>query len=187
MINQIQLNNIPWDIIIAIIGALAWTPWIYDKLKPSRLYGTVISNFSNQGRFNDKNGTMHFLKLSISCINKNFNVNDITIQIKYKNDANWYDGKIFWARISKWAMNPQGTEHKELVIPNEDFLGFVNLFEKDKSKFYYLTFLAETKTMRDFEILRIIFHDPKGLSESIEFRSENINYDRILFDDNIWH
>ena len=186
MTHQIELCGFSWEIAIAILGALAWLPWIFDKMNSAKLYGTLISNFVNQGQFNQKQGTMHFLKLSISCINKNFNVADITIQIKYANNSTWYNGDIFWARSSTWAMNPEGTIHKQLIIPNENFLGFVNMFEKDKSGFYYLTFLVGKSNLENFEIIRISFQNPKQITESIEFRSENINPDRILFDDSIW-
>jgi hypothetical protein len=181
-----QFTNISWETIIAVIGALAWIPWVYDKCTPSKLYGSIISNFTNQGRFNIKYGTMHFLKLSISCINKNFNVSECTIDIKYHNNDKIYHGNIFWARTSRWSMNPQGTEHKNLIIPNEEFLGFVNMFEKDKSVFYYLTFIVEKATLEEFEVINITFKNPKGKKKNIEFKNSDINPDKVLFDDNIW-
>lgn len=186
MINQIQLSGFSWETAIAILGALAWLPWIYEKMNPSKLYGRLISNFENQGRFNQKTGTMHFLKLSISCMYKNFNVDDISIQIKYLNNGEWYDGNVFWARTSIWSMNAEGTVRKHLVIPHENYLGFVNMFEKDKSGFYYLTFIVEKEQLEEFEIIRLTFRNPKQITESIEFRKENINPDSVLFDDSIW-
>jgi hypothetical protein len=181
-----QFKNISWETIIAVIGALAWIPWVYDKFTPSKLYGSIISNFTNQGRFNTKSGTMHFLKLSISCINKNFNVSECSIEIKYLNNDEIYHGNIFWARTSRWSMDPQGTIHKNLIIPNEEFLGFVNMFEKDKSVFYYLTFIVEKATLEEFEVINITFKNPKGKKRSIEFKNSDINPDKVLFDDNIW-
>ena len=186
MINQILLCGFSWETAIAILGALAWLPWIYDKTNTSKLYGRLISNFVNQGHFNQKSGTMHFLKMSISCMNKNFNVDDISIQIKYLNNEIWYNGNVFWARTSNWAMNAEGTVHKKLIIPHENYLGFVNMFEKDKSDFYYLTFIVEKVQLEEFEIIRITFRSPKQITESIEFRKENINPDNVLFDDSIW-
>lgn len=182
-----QNENISWETIIAVIGALAWIPWIFDKFTPSKLYGSIISNFTNQGRFGQKSGTLHFLKLSISCINKNFNVSDCIIEVKYINNDIRYTGDIFWARTSTWAMDPQGTVHKNLIIPNQEFLGFVNMFEKDKSGFYYLTFIVQKTSLEDFEEISIIFKNAKGKEEKLQFRNEDINPDKVLFDDSIWH
>lgn len=182
-----QIVNISWETIIAIIGALAWIPWFFDKFTPSKLYGSIISNFTNQGRFSNKSGTLHFLKLSISCINKNFNVSDCTIEVKYVNNAIKYNGDIFWARISTWAMDPQGTVFKNLIIPNQEFLGFVNMFERDKSGFYYLTFIVQKPTLEDFEEINITFKNTKGKMEKLKFKNIDINPDKVLFDDSIWH
>lgn len=180
-----QIVNISWETIIAIIGALAWIPWFFDKWTPSKLYGSLISNFTNQGVFNTKSGTMHFLKLSISCINKNFNVSECTIDIKYLNNDEIYPGNIFWARTSRWTMDQQGTV-KSLIMPNTEFLGFVNMFEKDKSVFYYLTFIVEKVTLEEFEEINITFKNPKGKKIKLKFKSADINADKVLFDDSIW-
>jgi hypothetical protein len=180
-----QNINISWETIIAIIGALAWIPWVFDKWTPSKLYGSLISNFTNQGVFNTKSGTMHFLKLSISCINKNFNVSECNIEIKYLNNDEIYSGNIFWARTSRWTMDTQGTV-KSLIIPNSEFLGFVNMFEKDKSVFYYLTFIVEKTTLEEFEEINITFKNPKGKKIKLKFKSADINPDKVLFDDSIW-
>lgn len=179
-------SNISWETVIAIVGALAWVPWIYEKLTPAKLYGSLISNLSNQGTFNTKFGTLHFLKLSISCINKNFNVVDCSIKIKYFNNEKKYDGSIFWARTSRWSMDPQGRVTKNLVIPNEEFLGFVNMLEKDKSVFYYLTFIVEKNTLEEFEEINIKLKNPQGKEKYIKFKSSELNPDKILFDDKIW-
>lgn len=186
MTSQFQLSGISWETIVAILGAFAWLPWIFDKMNPSKLYGKIISNFVNQGQFNNKNGTMHFLKLSISCMNKDFIIDEIDIAIKYKNNQKWYAGSIFWARTSTWVMDSAGVSKKELVIPNENYLGFVNMFEKNKSSFYYLTFIVEKDTLEEFETIEISFTDPKQTIEFLKFQAENINPDRVLFDDNIW-
>lgn len=180
------IKNISWETIIAIVGALAWIPWIFDKFTPSKIYGSIISNFINQGRFSNKSGTLHFLKLSISCINKNFNVSECAIEVKYINNPSKYIGNIFWARTSTWAMDPQGTIHKNLQIPHEEFLGFVNMFEKDKSSFYYLTFIVQKTTLEDFEEIILTFKNPKGEKKELKFKNIDINPDKVLFDDSIW-
>lgn len=184
-ISIIKEYEFSWETTIAIIGALAWIPWIYEKFTPSKLYGSIISNFTNQGTFGNRPGTLHFLKLSISCINKNYNVANCKIRIKYINNPTVYKGNIFWARSSRWIMDDQVTI-RSLKIPNEEFLGFVNMLEKDKSAFYYLTFIVNKTTLEQFEKITLVFKNPKGEKKKIKFKHADLNPDQILFDDSIW-
>lgn len=180
-----QKSNISWETIIAIIGALAWFPWLFDKLSSSKIYGNVISYILNSGKFNDKEGLMYFFKLSISCINKNFNIKSINIFVKYPNSSEWKKGSIFWARTSSWVIN-NGQPTKQLTLPNDNFLGFINVLEKDKSNFYYLTFLVEHPQLEEFEKIKFEFINHKNYKKSFEILHKEINGDKMLFDDNIW-
>jgi hypothetical protein len=71
-------------------------------------------------------------------------------------------------------------------LPSENFLGFTNVLEKDKSNFYHLTFLIENKKFEHFESLKFVFTNYKNKSRSIEISNKEINNDVILFDDSIW-
>jgi len=183
------MSNWNWELILAIIGALAWLPWAIDKLTPSKIYGNLLSQLLNSGEFNangeKKIGILHFFKISITCVNKNFNIKSILIDVKYKEDNNWYHGEIYWARTSTWAM-PGNAEKKSLTIPHTEFLGFTNVLEKDKSKFYYLTFITNKKELAEYEIVKITFTDFKENRREINFISEEIDSNKILWEDEIW-
>lgn len=185
----IQISTWNWELIIAMAGALAWIPWVYEKFTPAKIYGNLISTLTNQGSFNTGekkiNGVLHFLKISVSCINKNFNIKNIEIQVKYENDVNWYSAKIYWARTSVWTM-PGIIEVKKLEIPSTHFLGFTNILEKDKSNFYYLTFITEKQELVEFETIRLNFHNYKQQTEIIEFNKKDIDPNRILWENEIW-
>lgn len=180
-----QKNIISWETVIAVIGALAWIPWIFEKLSRSKIYGNVISYILNSGKFNNKEGLMYFFKLSISCINKNFNIKSINILVKYPNSDEWKKGSVFWARTSSWVIN-NGEPSKQLTLPNDNFLGFINVLEKDKSNFYYVTFLVEHNQIEEFEKIKFEFINHKGDKKSFEILSKEINGDKMLFDDSIW-
>lgn len=180
-----QKNIISWETIIAVIGALAWIPWIFEKLSRSEIYGNVISYILNGGKFNNKEGLMYFFKLSISCINKNFNIKSINILVKYPNSDEWKNGSVFWARTSSWVIN-NGEPSKQLTLPNDNFLGFINVLEKDKSNFYYVTFLVEHNQLEEFEKIKFEFINHKDDKKSFEILSKEINGDKMLFDDSIW-
>ena len=180
-----QVSNISWETIAAITGALAWLPWIFEKLSFSKIYGNVISYILNSGNFNNKDGLLYFFKLSISCINKNFNVKSINIFVKYPNSNEWKKGSIFWARTSNWVIN-NGEPTKKLILPNDNFLGFINVLEKDKSNFYYLTFLVEHPQLEEFQKIKFEFINHKNKKRSFEILHKEINGDTMLFDDSIW-
>ena len=180
-----QKATISWETIVAILGALAWIPWLFDKFSSSKLYGNIISYVVNNGKFNNKEGLLYFFKLSISCLNKNFNIKSVDIYVKYPNNDKWLKGYIFWARTSNWVIE-NGKPSKQLLLPNEDFLGFVNVLEKDKSNFYYLTFLVENKTLEDFELIKFEFVNYENNKKIIEISRNNINNDRLLFDNSLW-
>ncbi|WP_406845105.1 hypothetical protein [Flavobacterium soyae] len=180
-----QKINISWETVIAVIGALAWLPWIFDKCSSSRIYGNVISYVLNGGTFNNKEGLLYFFKLSISCINKNVNIKSIDIYVKYPNTSEWKRGSIFWARTSTWTINNDEPQ-KKLTLPNDNFLGFINVLEKDKSNFYYLTFLVENTELQEFEKIKFEFVNHKNSKKSVEISREEIDEDRMLFDDSIW-
>lgn len=182
----LKIEDWNWELILGLIGALAWIPWLFDKFTPAKLYGNVISQFANQGTFNNSPGVLHYLKLSLTCINKNYNIKEIRIQVKYTNDERWYNGEIFWARTSTWVMADNITR-KQLTIPNTEFLGFTNILEVDKSRYYYLTFMTEKEQIQEFEIIRISFYDFKGKHEDIIFNATQINENNILWDDSIWN
>ena len=181
-----QKSNISWETIAGIIGALAWIPWIFEKLSSSKIYGNVMSYILNSGKFNSKEGLMYFFKLSISCINKNFNVKSVDIFVKYPNTNEWKKGSIFWARTSSWVIT-NGQPSKQLTLPNDNFLGFINILEKDKSNFYYLTFLVEHTPLEEFEKIRFEFINHKGDKKTFKILHSEINGDRMLFDDSIWN
>ena len=180
-----QKYIVSWETVIAVIGALAWIPWIFEKLSTSKIYGNVISYILNSGKFNDKEGLMYFFKLSISCINKNFNIKSINILVKYPNSDEWKKGSVFWARTSSWIIN-NGEPSKQLTLPNDNFLGFINVLEKDKSNFYYVTFLVEHNQLEEFEKIKFEFINHKDDKKSFEILSKEMNSDKILFDDSIW-
>jgi len=185
----LNISNWNWQLIFAIIGALAWLPWVIDSLTPPKVYGSLLSQLLNSGEFNanegKKIGILHFFKISITCINKNFNIKSISINVKYKEDSKWYNGEIYWARTSIWTM-PGNSETKSLTIPHTEFLGFTNVLEKDKSKFYYLTFITDKKELAEYETVRIIFTDFKENRQEVNFISEEIDANKILWEDDIW-
>ncbi len=60
------------------------------------------------------------------------------------------------------------------------------VLEKDKSNFYYVTFLVEHPKIEEFEKIKFDFINHKDDKKSFEILNTEINSDRMLFDDNIW-
>jgi hypothetical protein len=177
-------TEISWETIIAILGALAWIPWLFDKFTRSKVYGNIISYLYAYGDFNDKEGMLYFLKLNLTCINKNFNVKSVKIYLKYPQKEKWQEGTIFWARTSNWKIE---NENKQLKIPDDNFLGFINVFEKDKSNFYYVTFIVKNKSSEDFEVIKFEFTNYNKRKVSFIIKRNEIEEEKILFDDKLWN
>ena len=127
-----QKSTVSWETLIAILGALAWIPWLFDKFSSTKIFGNIISYVVNEGNFNGKKGLLYYFKLSISCLNKNFNIKTFEVYVKYPNNEKYFKGNVFWARTSRWTIE-NGKPGKDLKLPNENFLGFINVLEMDKS------------------------------------------------------
>ncbi len=178
-------GSFSFQTLLAFIGALAWLPWLVERCQEPKIFGRVISYALNDGNFNHRNGILHFFKLSITTANQNIHIKELKISVKYPGDENWYKGKIFWGRYSSWLLDDIGTL-KQLIIPPDQFIGFTNFLAKDKTNFYYLTFIVENRPFGMFEKVKFDFSNFKDGLVSFEIDGAKIDNDEILFDDSIW-
>ncbi len=134
----------PWvTLFIGLVGAAAWfSPYIDKRFfsKPT-LRGHLISNHLNQGKFNNKNGLMHFLAINVTSLHNSFNIKTTNIRIWYKNEPTEYKGKQFWARYNEWV--DTAGDKLRLDIKPEDSLLFVGTIPQNITKTIYLTFFVD--------------------------------------------
>jgi hypothetical protein len=167
---------------VAIVGALSWTPQLYDILRPAQLSAKLISKFENEGTFNGRPGTLHFVKLVLCSSYQPYQVKDLTIRIKYSDESSPRPAKWQWARFSSWTM-PDGTK-KTLKLQPDSFLGFRTNLPKDEAVVSYLTFFSDKRPVADFDWLELCITQYDGTTKTI--RVNQTDPGQLLFDDSIW-
>ncbi|MDP1615628.1 MAG: hypothetical protein Q8L68_07500 [Methylococcales bacterium] len=169
----------------AIFGALAWAaPWIYEALQKPTIKGKLISQHMNKGFFINKEGLLYFLSISIISLRKQFNIKEIKVKVKYAGDDKEYNGTVCWFRKSLWV--DSDGKKVELVIPNNEFLGFMSTLPKDDSRKCYITFLVDKGTVEEFDYLKLEFIPYRGNTQTLKFNRKDIDPNLMLWDDNIW-
>jgi hypothetical protein len=178
--------NLDWQTIVAIIGALAWVPWLFDLVRPAKLSGKLISHYENGGEFNDRVGLLHLVKLALCTSNKSVQIRDIAIRIKYVDENQPRTAKWYWARFSHWTWPSPENAQKKLIISPECFLGFRISLLKDEPIVTYLTFFSERPGLAGFEWFELSLIGFNGKARKVRFSASEIDSEQMLFDDSIW-
>lgn len=181
-----------FTLIVSVVGAAAWLPWLFERFSPSRIVAKIISLtlIPNQSLdYLDKDGPKHlngigyFLKLNIIALNKTINIQKLEVSVKYPNEAKPHQGRIYWARKVRVAL--EGTPHT-LQIPSSQFLPFINILDKDKVVSCYLTFMVDKANFEDFESVILKFIDFRNQSVSAVIGWNEIDHSVMLFEDSVW-
>lgn len=195
-IKPIKEQEIDWAFIIPTIIALISTAIvIYDRLKRPKIGAKILSlAYSPKATFNglgmDRKpftikGQQYFFKFSIQVIQKNFFFNDLEIKVKYPNDNNKYDAKIFWSDPITWNFDDGKTF--DLRIPKNDFLWFNNTLPLNIVSFQYISFMVEVDKMEMIEEVEISFIKPNGKKKKIKsMKISKMDPMKVLFDKDIW-
>jgi hypothetical protein len=165
---------------VAIIGALAWIPWVFEKIQRPTLKGRLF----NQNMKEDKEGLLYLLNLSVTSLRKQFVIKEIKIGVKYSGDKKEYNGIIHWLDESFWE-DTNGNKAR-LKIPINEFLGFMNTIPKDDSCKGYITFFVDKGTVEEFEYINIEFIPYHGNVQTIRFNQKEIDSNLFFWDDTIW-
>lgn len=182
-----EQNNIA-QLILSLVGALAWTPIIINKFftKP-KLDGKIITEMNQEGAmtFNPEegaqNGIMYFLKLSLISLHKDFNLKDVSVKLKYPNDINLYDGRMYWAYSLEFHFNGSLRYCK---APSNQALIFQKQLPKNSPINTYVTFLVayDNTQSPEYYIFEFKDHTNKLLKLKMVPPIRDVN----LLDDTIW-
>jgi hypothetical protein len=171
--------------IAGLIGATAWlAPWVYQKFTKPSIEGRLISKFENAGKFKETDCLMHFLALNLISLDKEFNIKETNISVKYKDSPDTYSGSLFWARANEWA-GPKD-ERLSLNILPEQSLPFLNSLPKNTTVKVYLTFSVDKAKLEEFEKITITFVEHSKHESKLVINSNDIISDQMLWDDRIW-
>ena len=174
-------------LIVALIGAAAWIPNILGYFKKSEIRGKIISNYNNLRAIDGETQSIYLLKLSLFVANKTFHLRDIQVFIKFPSNKNELECKVWiWRRLS-FTFDEYGVKKSlQLKIDNNEYLLLSAVLPKDQNVVGYLSFSVNYLKDEMFDYLRIIFRDYNDKDIVLKITKEEIEPNKLLFDDNIW-
>jgi hypothetical protein len=182
--------------ILALIGALAWTPMIWKLCTPGKIHGKIISRYNNLTK--GRTHTMFLYKLAILCTNKPFHLSWIKCEIedlngnKFYASANNMRAVVFtqskppdMIKSMAGQSDPGQDVPQLLLVSGDEYLNNFSLFPANKSIVGYLLFNFEGDLDRKLRSTTFIFESFDGKTKKLKFKESDIH--RPLFwDDTIW-
>ena len=184
-------------LIISIIAASAWIPHLLNFFKTPEIQGKIISHACSpkayykhmdwDGQINQMQGIVYVLKLSIIALNKNFNLKDIELYVKYPSDNKKYKGEIYRCHNQIFNIDVNGkTIRKKLKIPNDQHISSISILEKDKVNSCYVLCIVDKSNYELFEEFEFRFYDYRGNCKKLIVSRKDIDVKRILYEKRIW-
>jgi hypothetical protein len=185
-----------WFAVITTAIAIITTSFIIrDRIKKPEVSGKIISlTFAPSGSLSatdiqgnplNLSGIKYFFKLSLNVIHKNIFYSSVKVFIKYPNDNKKYEGRFYFTNNDKWTF-AQDDSTLTLNIPQENFISFNNVLEKDKTIFLYASFFVD-RQFENFSELEFEFITPNKKSFIIgPLKSSDFKTETALFENEIW-
>ncbi|MFE1744501.1 hypothetical protein [Coleofasciculus sp. H7-2] len=204
--------------IIAIVNfcySICYKEFLLQPILKGRIISIVyispemMFNYDNFGVHKQIKGIGYALKLSITASNKAFNIKQIRMNFRYKNDSNLYEGLIY--TNPRLSLSLIDGKKKDLCIPNSELLPFLNVLEKDKNNVCYVTCIVEkpineeTKRKLDFKIsesnpkqillqtelflfseVEIFFYDYDNNCKSLTLKQKDIDPKLQFYEERLW-
>lgn len=191
--NSIEQGTDYKFLIATIISVLSISFIIWDRIKRAKISGKILSlTYSKEANFSvddfDGNkieikGIRYCLKLSINVLYKNIFYSDVVVKMKYPNDKETYIGRQYFTGNDKWTFS--GIT-KTLKIPDDKFISFNNVLEKDKTLFLYSTFFIE-RDFENFSEVEFLFKSPTGKIHKLgPLKSSDFHPELAYFEKEIW-
>jgi hypothetical protein len=172
-----------WTLLLTLLGVIAaWTPFLFEKLKPVQIRGKLISQYDNVGTFRGESKALFLFKLSVVSVNQTFDLKDIDIDIKYEKNG-WTHNSSVNQRQTFFTLE---NKLRKLNVSESSFLNNYSMLKKDEPTVGYL--MTTSPFFKDDKIteLKVLFKSFNGKTKSLSFKSEEIDETKLLFDDSIW-
>ena len=174
------IKNWNWPLILGVIGALSWLPYVIEIFSPTEIHGKLISIYGNVGTSRNTEATLFLTKIAFFTKNRNYNVRDIELRIRFEKSG-WKRAVITNQRSTIFTF-PDGP--RKLNLKNEDFLNNLIVFPKDSPVVGYInSYIPGSVDERILEV-EIILNSFKGENKKLILQSPPI--EQMLFDDSIW-
>ena len=183
-------------LILALVGALAWTPFLYDKFKKPKIKGRLIGltfsqnfSFSTQNYFSGSieklSGIVYFPKFVFVSLVKDFNISNTEVAVKYPGESEWRKGNLFFAPSLSLSMEGESNK-KTLKIPSEEHINSFMTFERNRPVSLFIPFCVSRSTYEHFESMRITFTEYNGTQTSVCINREDVDAKKLMFEEKYW-
>jgi len=183
-------NGVNWTLIISIIGAAAWTPFLYETFfKKVSIKGKILSLYQNVGKVakNEQAQSIYVLKVSLFAKDKPFYLKDIDVLVKFPSAKKHIKGKIYNWRDLKFTFDEDGKKIvKTLDIPNSEYINHFSMLPQDKDITGYLSFSINYTKDEMFEHIKFMFEDYSNHKKELVITHDEIKPNKLIHDDSIW-
>lgn len=185
-------SNRKWNIFIFVLslaGALAWTPYLCELFKPAKVQCKLIGWLKGEGitgsRWDDwegkqitTKGILYLPRLSVTSLNKDINVKDIQIIVKYPKDQKEYIGQsIILDKINVDVKDSDGVKHRKLiVIPQEEQAGMLSVIGRNDVQLFFVPFMLDKAIPDKWESIEFRFIDYSDNSYSYTIKFSDIDW-----------
>jgi len=181
--NMIVSENFKfWStLIIGIIGALAWFPFILEQFEKQKIEGKILSSYNNVTK--NKKQIYFLFKLSVVSINKDFLLKDIDLKIRFKSSS----VLVSTSRNNRIVIFNIDGSFKRLNVTDNQFLNNLSILKKNSPEVGYLFFAVDYDKDEPIVQLDFVFTSYNAENQKIlRFTDKEIKEEKLLFDDSIW-
>lgn len=194
LISMTKKENI--TLVLSLIGALAWSPFIYEVLQKPQLEAKLLGlawsqdyQFNAFDPFTNSNNTLqgigYFPKIAIVSLKKNFNIKNVEVFIKYPGEWELRKGEIFYAPQINMTFVGEG-KARILKIPPSEHISALLVLENGKPVSVFVPFAISKPVYENFEFLELRFYEFDGTIETIKFDKKDIDVKSIFFEEKYW-
>ncbi len=179
--------KIPWEQIVAVVGALAWLPTIIDYFKNPIIRGRIISQYGNVGSVPGGGLCSIILqKISVFSANRDFFLKDLDVYIKYPNSDEIKCTVWTWRNL-EFSFDSNGKSvKKKLNINKNEYILHLTVLPKNQSIVGFVSFTISPIKDEKFEYIKYRFKDFKNNIKELKISKPEIIDSTQMFDDSIW-
>ncbi len=186
-------KNLDWQFwttfILALIGALAWTPIVYNWFQKCEINGKILSNYGNLAQVPNETNlqSLYVQKIALFSQNKDFFPKDITVFIKYPSLQNELECTLWTWRNLIFTFNENGENiQKKLNINLSDYLIHKIVYQRNETIVGYISFSVNHQIDEMFEYVRFEFIDYKEKIKNLKIMHYEIDANKLAHENDIW-
>ncbi len=184
------------NLCLSFVGALAWTPFVYDFLTPPKVVGKLLglgyahqlthkSWDPKQNSWVEIKGLGYWPQIALCAINKNYNVEKVEVYAKYPNDSTTYKGNIIGFTFPvELPLSILGKEERRLLkIPPAEHVSRLVVLERGRMRLIFVPFIIDKQTYSNISELEFRIYDFDGNVQRVSFDMNKIDIKSMVVDE----